>query len=272
LNQRYLPSPEEAERLSTGQLRAHFLAEGLFAPGEVRMILTDVDRMLLGGAVPRTDLRLPDCPELGSRHFTDRREIGVINIGEAGNVRVGDESFSLDHLDCLYIGIGGHEIVFSPGAGQPVFYFLSSPARARFPTAKLARGEGHSASIGDAEHASRRRITRCIHPDGIPSCQLVMGYTELESGSVWNTMPAHTHARRAEAYLYFGLGDEIAVHLMGRPGATRSLIVRDREAVISPSWSIHCAAATRNYTFVWAMTGENQSFEDMDPVRFSELR
>jgi 4-deoxy-L-threo-5-hexosulose-uronate ketol-isomerase len=266
-----LPGPEDAERLSTEQLRGQFLAQDLFAPGEVRMILTDLDRMLLGGALPVDDLRLPACRELGTEYFLERREIGIINIGGPGAVAVGGTTYALDRLDTLYIGSGEREVLFSSGA-DAAFYFVSCPAHAKYPAAKVARGAGQAAAVGDSEHAARRRITRCIHPAGVGSCQLVMGYTELEPGSVWNTMPAHTHSRRAEAYLYFGLGREIAVHLMGRPDATRSLIVRDREAVISPSSSIHCAAGSRNYTFVWAMTGENQSFEDMDPVRFSELR
>lgn len=236
------------------------------------MILTDLDRMLLGGAAPVDALRLPACRELGTGYFLERREMGIINIGGPGAVEAGGVKYALDHLDSLYVGSGEREVVFSSDGGAAAFYFVSCPAHAKFPTAKVARGQGQMAAIGDADHAARRRITRCIHPAGVGSCQLVMGYTELEPGSVWNTMPAHTHTRRAEAYLYFGLGEEIAVHLMGRPGATRSLIVRDREAVISPSWSIHCAAGSRNYTFIWAMTGENQSFEDMDPVRFSELR
>lgn len=253
--------------MSTEELRQAFLVDRLFAPGEVRLVYTDLDRMIVGGVVPREEMRLNGSRELGTAYFTERREVGVINLGGLGTVRVGGKAFELERLDCLYIGCGEEDVRFEPGPKEaPAFYILSCPAHRRLPTAKVARGEAEVQEVGDPARASRRRISRCIHPGGTASCQLVMGFTELEQGSVWNTMPPHTHGRRSEVYLYFDLGDDVVVHLMGPPQSTRHLIMRNQEAVLSPPWSIHAGAGTGNYRFVWGMAGENMTFSDMDGV------
>ncbi|HTB80211.1 MAG TPA: 5-dehydro-4-deoxy-D-glucuronate isomerase [Opitutaceae bacterium] len=271
----YFPSPAETNTLSTEKLRDYFLIGGLFQPGQLTAHYTDLDRMITGAAVPTTaPLTLPASKEeTGTSFFLERREIGILNLGAPGVVRTGGTKYDIGTLDCIYIGLGEKEVVFENGpSGQAQFYFISTPAHAKYPTAVVRRADIKTDPIGDPAKANRRRINRLIHLDGIKSCQLVMGFTEFEPGSVWNTMPPHTHSRRTEIYLYFDLGDNAVVHLMGEPKATRHLIVRDREAVLSPAWSIHCGAGTGAYRFVWAMGGDNQVFSDMDPAPLSELR
>ena len=269
-----MPGPREASRMNTAELRDAFLVERLFSPGELRLVLTDLDRLSLGAAMPAAErLQLPACSEFGSTYFTERREIGVVNLGEPGHVLVGEHRHSLETFDFLYIGRGNEHIAFEAcGRSNPVFYFLSCPAHERLPVRRLARNAAAAEAIGDPARASRRLLRKYIHPEGLRSCQLVMGRTELEPGSVWNTMPPHTHSRRSEVYLYCGLEDGIVVHLMGEPEQTRHLVVGDREAVLSPSWSIHSGAGTRPYSFIWGMAGENQAFHDMDLVQPSQLR
>lgn len=269
-----MPSPDETGTLDSAALREAFLLEGLFAAGELRMALTDLDRLVAGAAMPLdSPLALPSPGEFGTAYFTERREIGVINIGGDGHLKVGGVTYSLGPMDFLYIGAGQPEVSFERcGDAKPSFYFLSCPAHRRLPVVRVGRGEAQSEVIGQAETASRRRLHRYLHPGGVESCQLVMGMTELESGSVWNTMPSHLHSRRSEIYLYAGLGDGVVVHLLGEPERSRHLIVRDREAVLSPSWSLHCGAGTQPYSFVWGMAGENQSFSDIDPVEMNQLR
>jgi 4-deoxy-L-threo-5-hexosulose-uronate ketol-isomerase len=272
VSSRTLPRACDVDSMGTASLRESFLVSDLFQPGALRLVCTDLDRMAVGGVVPLQPILLPPCAEFGTTYFTERRELGVINLGCPGHVRVGSELFTLETMDCLYIGMGEEDIVFAPsGSGPPVFYLLSCGAHHKYPTVKIARADAQLDPAGDERHASMRTIRKCIHPDGAASCQLVMGYTELAPNSVWNTMPPHTHLRRSEIYLYTNLGAEIAVHLMGSPDRTRSLIVRDREAVLSPPWSIHTAAGTGNYSFVWGMAGENQTFADMDPVKLNDL-
>ncbi len=270
----YSPSPAEANVLGTEQLRSAFLIGDLFKPGEITAHYTDLDRMILGAGVPtNAALGLPNAKETGTSFFLERREIGIINVGAAGVIKVGGERFEMNNLDCLYIGLGEREVSFENGsAGQAQFFYISTPAHAKHPTAHSTRDKNIGAPIGDPAKANRRRINKFIHPDGIKSCQLVMGCTEFESGSVWNTMPPHTHSRRTEIYLYFDLGSDIVVHLMGEPQKTRHLIVRDREAVLSPSWSIHSGAGTGSYRFIWAMGGDNQVFSDMDGIAPTDLR
>jgi 4-deoxy-L-threo-5-hexosulose-uronate ketol-isomerase len=270
----YFPSPGETNTLGTEALREQFLITGLSQPGQVTAHYTDLDRMIVGIAMPTsTPLTLPDAKETGTAFFLERREIGILNLGAPGTVRVGGERYSLNTLDCLYIGLGEREVAFENGAaGQATFYFISTPAHAKHPTKLATQAEAEIEELGDASLANRRRICRYIHQKGIKSCQLVMGFTQFESGSVWNTMPPHTHSRRTEIYLYFDLGQQIVVHLMGEPRATRHLIVRDREVVLSPAWSIHSGVGTGNYRFCWAMGGDNQVFHDMDPAPISELR
>ena len=270
----YFPTPEATNTLSTAELRARFLISGLFTPGAVTAHYTDLDRMIVGAAVPTTSsLALGPFPQTGTSFFLERREIGILNLGAAGTVRVGGTAHNLANLDCLYIGQGERNVSFENGAsGQAAFFFISTPAHAKHPTALARRADLRTEPIGDAAKANRRRINKLIHPDGVKSCQLVMGFTEFEPGSVWNTMPPHTHSRRTEIYLYFDLGDNVVFHFMGEPHATRHLVVRDREAVLSPAWSIHCGAGTGAYRFVWAMGGDNQAFADMDAVPLTTLK
>ncbi|MDE3084776.1 MAG: 5-dehydro-4-deoxy-D-glucuronate isomerase [Verrucomicrobiota bacterium] len=270
----YSPSPAEANILSTERLREAFLVGGFFQPGQLTAHYTDLDRMVIGAALPAASpLSLPNFKETGTGFFLERREIGILNLGAPGTVRVGSARHNLGTLDCLYVGLGERDVVFENGAaGQAQFFFVSTPAHAKYPTTVARHADVHTDPIGDAAKANRRRINKLIHIDGIKSCQLVMGFTEFEPGSVWNTMPPHTHSRRTEVYLYFDLGDQMVVHLMGEPQATRHLIVRDREAVLSPSWSIHAGVGTGSYRFVWAMGGDNQVFADMDPAPIKDLR
>ena len=270
----YFPSPEATNTLSTDELRSRFLIGGLFQQGKVTAHYTDLDRMIVGGAVPAgAPLALPGTKETGTSYFLERREIGILNLGASGRVRVGGTVHELDSLDCLYIGLGEKDVSFENGsAGQAQFYFISTPAHAKHPTAMVRRADIRTDPIGDPAKANRRRINKLIHPDGVKSCQLVMGFTEFEPGSVWNTMPPHTHSRRTEIYLYFDVADNVVFHFMGEPHATRHLVVRDREAVLSPAWSIHCGAGTGAYRFVWAMGGDNQIFSDMDAAPIAELK
>ena len=271
----YFPSPEAANTLSTEQLRERFLISGIFQPGAVTAHYTDLDRMIVGAAVPTTaPLSLPADKELGTTFFLERREIGILNLGAGnGKVRVGGATHELGQLDCLYIGLGEKDVTFeNGGSGQAQFLFISTPAHAKHPTAVVRRADVRTDPIGDPAKANRRRINKLIHVDGVKSCQLVMGFTEFEPGSVWNTMPPHVHSRRTEIYVYFDVGDNIVFHFMGEPDKTRHLVVRDREAVLSPAWSIHCGAGTGAYRFVWAMGGDNQIFSDMDAVPLPTLK
>jgi 4-deoxy-L-threo-5-hexosulose-uronate ketol-isomerase len=270
----YFPTPEATNTLSTEELRSRFLLTDLFQSGALTAHYTDLDRMIVGAALPSTgSLALPPARETGSSFFLERREIGILNLGTEGLVRVGATSHALGHLDCLYIGQGERDVLFVNGSsGASQFFFISTPAHAKHPTAIIRRADLATDPIGDSAKANRRRINKLIHPDGIRSSQLVMGFTEFEPGSVWNTMPPHTHSRRTEIYLYFDLADNVAFHVMGEPHATRHLIVRDREAVLSPAWSVHCGAGTGAYRFVWAMGGDNQAFADMDAVPLHALK
>ncbi len=270
----YFPSPAATNTLSTEELRDQFLIGGLFQPGAVTAHYTDLDRMITGAAVPTTaPLALPVAKETGTAYFLERREIGILNLGAPGTVRVGGTPHALGTLDCLYIGLGEKDVTFEAGnTGQAEFFFISTPAHAKHPTAVVRRADVRTDPIGDPAKANRRRINKLIHVDGVKSCQLVMGFTEFEAGSVWNTMPPHLHSRRTEIYLYFDVADNVVFHFMGEPKATRHLVVRDREAVLSPAWSIHCGAGTGAYRFVWAMGGDNQAFADMDAVPLASLQ
>jgi 4-deoxy-L-threo-5-hexosulose-uronate ketol-isomerase len=266
------PRPVEMDSLNTARLRECFLLERIFEPGKGKFFLTDLDRLLVAGIAPATDFALPEFSDLGGGPFLDRREAGIINLGEAGRVTVGDESVELGHLECLYIGRGEVNVVFHPSAkGTARYYMLSCPAHAKYPTRKASRADARVVEVGTAATCSSRSIFQYIYPGGVESAQLVMGFTQLNSGNAWNTMPAHTHGRRTEVYFYFDLGEGIVVHLLGEPPRTRHIIVHDGEAVLSPSWSIHSGAGTSNYGFVWGMAGENQEFDDMDPVSMREM-
>lgn len=273
---RYLPDPEHFKRMETDQLRKAFLVEDLFVPDQIKLVYCDLDRAIVGSAVPaRGQLGLGVTEELRSDYFCARRELGIFNIGDEGQVQVDGKAFTLCKLDCLYVGRGSKKIAFlSKDPTRPArFYLFSLPAHADHPTTLVSQGQSEKTTIGSAEQANRRTIYKYIHPHGARSCQLVMGYTELEVGSVWNTMPPHTHARRMEAYLYFDIPQPNRVfHLMGLPDQTRHLVVAEGQVVLSPSWSIHSGVGTSSYRFCWGMGGENQAFDDMDGLRICDLR
>jgi 4-deoxy-L-threo-5-hexosulose-uronate ketol-isomerase len=272
----YLPTPAEFRRLTTEELRAQFLVTDLFVADAVVLRLVDLDRVVLGSAVPvRAPLRL-DAPEaLRAEYFAARRELGVLNIGGSGRVDVDGQAFTLAERDVLYIGRGAREISFaSNDAGQPArFYIVSYPAHTTHPTALVRRDEADALHLGSAEEANQRTVRRYVHAGGARSAQLVMGVTTLAPGSVWNTMPAHTHTRRTEVYLYFDVrADGMIVHLVGEPSETRHLIARDGDVALSPGWSIHSGCGTSAYSFCWAMGGENQDYADMQPASTNSLR
>ncbi len=272
----YYPSAAETNVLGTEQLRDRFLISGLFLPGHLTAHYTDLDRMIVGAAVPTAaPLSLPNAKEeTGTDFFLERREIGILNVGAPGTVRVGSARHALGTLDCLYIGKGEKEVGFENGpAGQAQFYFVSTSAHAKFPTALATRAQAEVETLGSAASANRRHICRYIHQKGIPSCELVLGFTEFEAGSVWNTMPPHTHDRRAEAYFYFDLKPNDRVfHFMGQPDNMRHIVVANEEAVVSPPWSIHMGAGTSAYTFIWSMGGENLDYTDMNVLDICQLR
>ena len=270
---RYYAPPRQIDNLPSSELRKQFLIDGLFRPGEVCVAHTGLDRLIVAGLVPAPGEDTGFLDGDRTSLLCGRREVGIINIGNPGQITVDGKTFDVGSLECLYVGRSASQISFRSGPnGQAEFYALSCPAHRDYPTRLARRCEALASEIGDSRNASRRKIFRYIHENGIQSCQLVMGYTELESGSVWNTWPPHTHLSRSEVYFYFGLGNDPLMHLVGDPASTRHIIVRDREAVLSPSWSIHCGVGTGSYRFIWGMAGENQAFEDMDPVELGSLR
>ncbi len=271
-----LPDAERTRRLTTGELRDRFLVSDLFQPGRVTLRFADLDRVVLGGAVPvEKPLSLGVPGEMAAQSFTERREVGILNTGGRGTVRVGDETYALAPLDLLYVGRGSGAVSFeSDSAAAPArFYLVSYPAHASHPTALVRQQDAEHAELGSVEQANRRDLYKYVRPGGPASAQLVMGVTVIREGSVWNTMPAHTHARRTEVYLYFNLAPGAVVfHLMGEPQEVRTLVAREGEAVLSPGWSIHAGAGTGRYAFCWAMGGENQDFADMQHVAMNDLR
>jgi 4-deoxy-L-threo-5-hexosulose-uronate ketol-isomerase len=276
---RYATNPTQVPSFDTSDLRAQYLVENLFVPGEVTACYTHHDRIVLAGAAPTDEpLPLPTFDELRTEYFLANRELGIVNIGGTGTVTADGETYTMPNGACLYIGRGTRDVVFaSESAGQDTasaqFYLVSAPAHTTYPTQLVLKGEGNALELGDQLTSNRRTLNQYIHQKGIRSCQIVMGVTELHPGSMWNTMPAHTHDRRTECYLYFNVPEEArVVHLLGTPEQTRHLIVADRQAVLSPSWSIHSGVGTAAYSFVWAMAGENQSFDDMDAAPVVDLR
>ncbi len=276
---RYAPDPVHFERMSSEEVRESFLIDTLFGEDSISMVYSDRDRAIVGSAVPATKpLSLGPAPELRAETFCERRELGVFNIGGPGTVTVDGVEHPLAGRDGLYVGRGSKAITFaSDSAETPAtparYYLLSFPAHAAHPTVRIRQSEAEAVRLGSSEGANQRTIYKLIHPGGARSCQLVLGFTVLEPGSVWNTMPPHTHERRMEVYLYFDLpaGGRV-FHFMGRPEATRHLVVAEGQAVISPSWSIHCGVGTGAYTFCWGMGGENQAFDDMDHLTIDQLR
>ena len=267
---------ERYRRMTTSELREAYMVDGMFIPGDVTLCYTDIDRAIVGSAVPLEDsLTLPVHKELASDFFAQRREIGVINIGGAGKITVDGETYDVQNRDSLYIGRGSKEVEFSSDSkdSPAQYYILSYPAHAEYPTKLVKQSEAKRMDLGSLEECNERVIHQSIRPGIVDTCQIVMGFTQLAPGSIWNTMPPHTHRRRTEVYMYFDLDESSNVfHFMGEPDETRSLVVRNGEAVVSPSWSLHCAAGTRNYTFIWGMGGENQEFDDMDHIDMKTLR
>ena len=273
---RYSAHPEDAKHYDTARLRREFLIETIFTGNEVNMVYSMYDRMIVGGAMPVAEaLTLETIDPLKAEFFTTRREIGVYNVGGKGSIRVGEEIFELDFKEALYIGKGNRKVVFSSlDPQQPAkFYFNSTTAHTAYPCRKVTKQDAVVAHMGCLDMSNERHINKMIVNQVLPTCQLQMGMTELATGSVWNTMPAHVHARRMEAYFYFELPeDQAACHFMGEPQETRHIWLLNEQAVLSPEWSIHSAAATHNYTFIWGMGGENLDYGDQDFSLITDLK
>jgi 4-deoxy-L-threo-5-hexosulose-uronate ketol-isomerase len=273
---RWAVDPETARSYDTMKLRSAFLIETVFAPGEVRLTYSHLDRMIVGGAMPvDAPLSLAKVRETGTESFLDRREMVVANVGGPGTVSFSRESAALDHGDMLYVGRGARDVTFaSADKTKPAkFYLLSAPAHRDLPPRMVRIGDAKRMDLGSQATSNQRSIYQFVHPDVMESCQLVVGMTVLAEGSVWNTMPCHLHDRRSEAYLYFGLAEGQRVfHFMGEPKETRHLVVKNEQAILSPGWSIHSGAGTSNYTFIWAMAGDNVDYRDVDPVAMETLR
>ncbi|HEY1986149.1 MAG TPA: 5-dehydro-4-deoxy-D-glucuronate isomerase [Terracidiphilus sp.] len=270
-----IADPVRYPRMTTSELREAFLVDELFESGTIRLTYVDLDRAVVGIAAPAdSPLALSTSPELRSAYFTERREMGALNIGGSGIIRVGESSYELDNLDLLYIGRGNPDVLFeSSSPDHPaVFYLLSYPAHTSYPVSLVRKQDAQPATLGSEETCNKRTICKYIHLGGAKSCQLVMGMTELHAGSAWNTMPAHTHMRRSEIYFYFDVADGARVfHLMGPPNETRHVVVSDKEVVVSPGWSIHAGMGTQAYRFCWGMGGENQDYADMDPAPIESM-
>lgn len=278
-------SPKDVKHYTTERLREEFLIQDLFVPGEVKLIYSHIDRIIVGGVMPLAPIALTAGSELRAEYFLQRREMGVINIGGKGRITVDGREYLIDTKEAMYIGMGSREVSFdSMDKEQPAkFYLNSTPAHTSYPTVVI-KPEGepedgivivkeeNKVELGTLEESNHRVICKYILPGQVKSCQLVMGMTKLAPGSVWNSMPCHTHDRRMEVYLYFELPeDAFVMHYMGEPSQTRHIVMRNEEAVISPSWSIHCGCGSRAYTFIWGMAGENQAFDDMDAVDNGKL-
>ena len=273
-------NPNDVKNYDTDRLRHDFLIQDVFVPGEIKTIYSQIDRIIVGSATPADKaLKLTAGDELRAAYFLERREMGVINIGGKGTMTLDGVRYDFDYKDGIYIGMGTKEVIFeSADAENPAkFYFNSAPAHKTYPTVFINPEKDilpeNKKELGCLESANHRTINKYILPGQVESCQLEMGMTCLEPGSVWNTMPCHTHDRRMEVYLYFEVPEDAVVfHYMGEPTETRHIVMRNEEAVISPSWSIHSASATHAYTFIWGMVGENQDFDDMDDVDMKDLR
>ena len=277
---RYSANPRDVKRYTTEELRKEFLIENLYRPDEVVAVYSHVDRMVTLGCMPvhetvSIDKGIDVWANFGTKFFLERREIGIFNIGGAGKITVDGTVYDLGYKDCLYITMGAKDVRFSSDdAAKPAkFYMVSAPAHRSYETRLLKIADANKKPCGDAATSNKRTINQFIHPAVLKTCQLSMGMTVLESGSVWNTMPAHTHERRMEVYMYFEVPeDQVVFHMMGQGQETRHIVMTNEQAVISPSWSIHAGAGTSNYTFIWAMGGENQEFDDMDNIPTNQLR
>jgi len=272
---RHAPHPDDVKHHETEKLRAHFLLENVFEKDKISGVYSAFDRLIVGGIFPSsTPLKLEPVEQLKADYFLERREMGIINVGNAASVSVDGELFLVQKKEALYIGKGAKEVVFHPAAsGEALFYFNSAPAHRPYPHKHIRLAEAEKMELGSLETSNHRVVNKLIVYPLVETCQLQMGLTELKTGSVWNTMPAHVHDRRMEAYFYFDLPEEqVVAHFMGEPQETRHLWIRNHQAVISPPWSIHSGAGTSNYSFIWGMAGENLDYGDMDAALTSDLR
>ncbi len=272
---RYASNPEAVKKYDTKALRDEFLIDDLMAKGAITLTYTHYDRYIAGSAVPEAPLRLESIDPLKADFFLERREMGIINVGDNGSVDIDGESYQLGHKDALYIGMGAKDVVFkSDDPKKPaMFYINSAPAHTTYPTKKVSLEEANKLELGSLETANHRTVNQMIIGGIVTTCQLQMGMTELKTGSVWNTMPAHVHDRRMEVYFYMDVPEGQSVcHFMGQPQETRHIWMQNNQAVISPPWSIHCGSGTSNYTFIWGMAGENLDYGDMDVAKITELR
>ena len=276
LDIRYSNHPDDSKHYDTETLRKNYLIEKVFVADEIALTYSHQDRMIAGGAMPvKGELKLGSTKELGTEYFLERREMGLINVGGKGSVVLDGTEYALDYKDGMYIGMGTKEVIFrSENADKPAkFYLNSSPAHKTYPSVYITKEKANHRPLGSEENMNKRVVNQYIHPNVCESCSLQMGMTELDRTSSWNTMPSHTHERRMEVYFYFELeGDNIVFHFMGQPQETRHIIMHNEQAVISPSWSIHSGTATSNYTFIWGMCGENQTYDDMDNINNLDLR
>jgi len=273
---RQVCSPAETKGFDTAQLRRNYLITDLFVPGGITTTYSHLDRTVVGGAMPvARALKLQSCKQIGSKNFLDRREIGIINVGNTGTVTADGENYELQTTDCLYLPKGVIEVLFESAEPDSAakFYFVSAPAHRVCKAQKITADDANLLELGAQSVANIRSLRQYIHPDICDSCQLVMGVTMISQGSIWNTMPAHTHDRRSEVYLYFDMQNDTRVfHLMGMPDETRHIVVANEQAILSPGWSIHSGAGTARYSFIWSMAGDNQDFTDMDLVEMADLR
>jgi 4-deoxy-L-threo-5-hexosulose-uronate ketol-isomerase len=274
---RYSPDQNGFKRFTTEEFRKSFLIDSLFVENKIPLVYSDIDRSITGSAVPvGKSLKLTATKkEMAADYFAERREIGVINIGKRGTIKLDDKKYVMNHFDALYIGRGTKNIEFeSVDSKKPAkYYFVSYPAHKEYPSKHIRHSDATPVNLGSLADSNSRTIHKYIHSDILPTCQLTMGLTILDKGSVWNTMPAHTHQRRSEVYMYFNLDpDSLVVHLIGSPDETRHIIIRNEQAVLSTSWSMHSGCGTKNYAFIWAMGGENQIYDDMDWIPMKDLK
>ncbi|MFC4262050.1 5-dehydro-4-deoxy-D-glucuronate isomerase [Ferruginibacter yonginensis] len=273
---RFQNSPKETSQMNTQELRNNFLLQNLMQQGSINLVYSHYDRLIIGGVVPTTNaIVLPNEDELKAKYFLERREMGIINVGGTGTVTADGVDYAIEKLECVYLAKGTQAVQFSSNdASNPAhFYILSTPAHHSYVNAKMTKAEAAPVNLGDITTSNKRTIYKYIHNDGIQSCQLVMGLTVLEDGSVWNSVPPHTHTRRMEAYFYFDVKDGHRVmHFLGEPQETRHLVVGNLEGALSAPWSMHFGCGTSNYGFIWGMAGENKEFTDMDQVAIPDLK
>ena len=273
---RFQNSPKETSQMNTQQQRENFLIQNLMEPGSIQLTYTHYDRMIVGGVVPgAAAISLTTEEELKAKYFLERREMGIINVGGKGTVTADGVAYEIEKLEAVYLGKGTQDVSFSSSTpdAPAMFYLLSVPAHQNYPNKKMTKAEAAPVNLGDISTSNKRTIYKYIHNDGIQSCQLVMGLTVLDEGSVWNSVPPHTHTRRMETYFYFDLNEAHRVmHFFGEPQETRHLVIANNEAVVSPPWSMHFGVGTVNYGFIWGMAGENKEFTDMDQVAVAAIK